>query len=152
MEEGLSTENRVAHSLVKALGGVPSLEGLDEQALLAIVGDSANLFWPADSCVFRRGTETDSLYVVVSGAVRVVAESGHEVARLEAGTSFGEFSLLLGTPHQHDVWAVEDSELMVVPKERFDALIDANRELGARLRAVAEQRMRENLELAAERA
>jgi CRP/FNR family cyclic AMP-dependent transcriptional regulator len=131
---------------------VPSLEGLDEKALLAIVGDSANLFWPADSCVFRRGTETDSLYVVVSGGVRVLSESGHEVARLEAGNSFGEFSLLLGTPHQHDVYAVEDSELLVVPKERFDALIDANRELGGRLRAEAEERMRANLALAAERA
>lgn len=150
MEEGLSTESQATHSLVNALRTVPSLEGLDEKALLAIVGDSANLFWPADSCVFRRGTETDSLYVIVSGSVRILSESGNEVACLEAGNSFGEFSLLLGTPHQHDVYAVEDSELMVVPKERFDALIDANRELGSRLRAEAEQRLRENLSVAAE--
>ena len=150
MEEGLSTESQATHSLVNALRTVPSLEGLDEKALLAIVGDSANLFWPADSCVFRRGTETDSLYVIVSGSVRILSESGNEVACLDAGNSFGEFSLLLGTPHQHDVYAVEDSELMVVPKERFDALIDANRELGSRLRAEAEQRLRENLSVAAE--
>ena len=61
--------------------------------------------------------------MIVSGSVRVLAEDGHEIVRLEAGNSFGEFSLLLGTPHQHDVYAVEDCELMVVPKELFDELV-----------------------------
>ncbi len=149
MEDRLG-EGRASHSLVNALRSVPSLEGLDERALLAIVGDSANLFWPAESCIFRRGTETDSLYVIVTGSVRVLSDGGREVARLGAGTSFGEFSLLLGTPHQHDVYAAEDCELMVVPKQRFDELIDANHELGRRLREQAEARLRENLELAAE--
>ena len=150
MEESLTAETRPTHSLVNALRRVPSLDGLDDRVLLEIVGDSANLFWPAGACVFRRGGETDSLYVIVSGGVRVVAESGLEVARLEAGSSFGEFSLLLGTPHQHDVYAVADSELMVVPKEQFDALLDANPELGRRLREQAEERLRANDALAAE--
>ena len=152
MEERLESRDRASHSLVHALRGVPSLEGLGEEALLSIVGDSANLFWPADSCVFKRGTETHSLYVVVSGSVRVLAEDGHEIIRLESGNSFGDFSLLLGTPHQHDVYTAEDCELMVVPKELFDKLVGSNHELVARLKAQAEQRLRENLELAAERA
>jgi CRP-like cAMP-binding protein len=145
VEDSLGAEPRTSHSLVNALRGVPSLEGLDDRVLLEIVGDSANLFWPAGACVFRRGSETDSLYVIVAGGVRVIADDGREVARLEAGSSFGEFSLLLGTPHQHDAYAVEDSELMVVPKERFDALVDANPELGRRLREQAEERLRTNL-------
>ncbi|MDQ3163097.1 MAG: cyclic nucleotide-binding domain-containing protein [Actinomycetota bacterium] len=145
-------EGRPVHSLVKALQAVPSLAGLDERALLAIVGDSANLFWPAGSCVFERGSQTDSLYVVVSGSVRILDEGGVEAAVLEAGNSFGEFSLLLGTPHQHEVRALEDTELMVVPKQRFDQLVDSNRELGRRLRDQADERMRANLALAAERA
>ncbi|MBA2461307.1 MAG: cyclic nucleotide-binding domain-containing protein [Actinobacteria bacterium] len=143
-------EGRPVHSLVKALQAVPSLAGLDERALLAIVGDSANLYWPAGSCVFERGSRTDSLYVVVTGSVRILDEGGHEAALLEAGNSFGEFSLLLGTPHQHEVRAVEDTELMVVPKQRFDALIASNQELGRRLREQAEERMRANLSVAAE--
>lgn len=142
----------VTHSLVKALQAVPSLAGLDERALLAIVGDSANLFWPAGSCVFERGSQTDSLYVVVSGSVRILDEGGGEAAVLEAGNSFGEFSLLLGTPHQHEVRALEDSELMVVPRQRFDQLVDSNRELGLKWREQAEERMRANLAVAPERA
>ena len=150
MENRLESSNRASHSLVNALRAVPSLEGLDEASLLAIVGDSANLFWPEDSFVFRRGEETDSLYVVVSGCVRVVAEGGREIVRLGPGNSFGEFSLLLGTSHQHDVLTVEDSELMVVPKARFDELIGSNRELESLLRTQAEERLRANRELAAE--
>jgi CRP-like cAMP-binding protein len=150
VEDRLESKSRTSHSLVNALRAVPSLEGLDEESLLAIVGDSANLFWPADSCVFRRGEETDSLYVVVSGCVRVIGEGEREIVRLGPGRTFGEFSLLLGTSHQHDVFAVEDSELMVVPKARFDELIGANRELEARLKAQAEERLRENRELTAE--
>ncbi len=152
MEERLESRHQASHSLVNALRDVPSLEGLDETALLSIVGDSANLFWPAGSCVFTRGMDTGSLYVVVSGCVSVLAEDGHEIVRLESGVSFGEFSILLGTPHQHDVYAAEDCELMVVPKELFDELISANPEVVARLRREAEQRLRENLALVSERA
>ena len=152
MKERLESKIQTSHTLVNALRGVPSLEGLGERELLSIVGDSANLFWPAESCVFKRGDETESLYVIVSGSVRVLAEDGHEIVRLEAGNSFGEFSLLLGTPHQHDVYAVEECELMVVPKELFDELVGSNTVLVARLKAEAEQRLRENLALAAERA
>jgi CRP-like cAMP-binding protein len=143
---------RASHSLVNALRGVPSLHGLDEAALLAVVGDSANLFWPAGSCVFERGSATDSLYVVISGSVRVLGEADREVVRLEAGNAFGDFSLLLGTAHQHDVYAVEDTELMVVPKTRFDELVNADAALGERLRANAEERLRANVALATEEA
>jgi CRP-like cAMP-binding protein len=145
VEDRLASENRAAHSLVNALRAVPSLEGLDDRALVQIVGDSANLFWPAESCVFRRGDDTHSLYVVVSGCVRVLGDGGREIVRLGVGNSFGEFSLLLGTPHQHDVYTVDDCELMVVPKRRFDELMNANPALGRKLRKQAEERLRANL-------
>jgi CRP-like cAMP-binding protein len=77
--------------------------------------------------------------------VRVLAEDGSEVGRLGAGDYFGEFSLLLGTDHSHDVDAVEDSELMVVPKERFDALLEGNPGLAASIRDRAEERRAANV-------
>jgi CRP/FNR family cyclic AMP-dependent transcriptional regulator len=139
---------RAAHSLVKALRSVPSLELCDEQSLLTIVGDSANLFWQDGSMVFERGTPSDGLYIVLAGAVRIRDEAGRDLTTLGAGEYFGEFSLLLGTAHQHDVLAVEDTELMVVPKERFDALVAENPELGRRIREKAEARLAANRELA----
>src|SRR5687767_3408258 len=109
-------EAPVTHSLVNALRAVPSLGSLDDRTLLAIVGESANLAWSAGSKVFAQGTPGDGLYIVLSGGVRVVAPDGTEIAVLAPGAYFGEFSLLLGTDHQSDVVAIEDTELMVVPK------------------------------------
>jgi CRP-like cAMP-binding protein len=141
---GFTAEGRT-HSLVKALRGVPSLGPLGERALLGIVGDSANLFWAAGRNVFRQGTPADGLYIIVSGRVRVLADDAVEVTQLGPGDYFGEFSLLLGSDHGHDVEAVEDCELMVVPKERFDALLEGNPELAVRIREKAEERRAANV-------
>jgi CRP-like cAMP-binding protein len=128
---------------VKALRTVPSLAELDDRTLLAIVGDSANLFWRAGSTIYNRGARPEGLYIVLSGSVRVLGDAG-EVATLRAGNYFGELSLLLGTVHGHDVEAVEDCELMVVPKERFDELLAANPLLAESIRRQAEERRAAN--------
>jgi CRP-like cAMP-binding protein len=133
-------EARVTHSLVAALRAVPSLAMLDDRTLLAIVGDSANLCWHADSQVFAKGTPADGLYIVVSGSVRVLDDDGLNVAVLHAGDFFGELSLLHGAAHSHDVVAVEDSELMVVAKECFDGLLAGNAELARSIRETAAKR------------
>jgi CRP-like cAMP-binding protein len=130
---------------VLALGEVPSLAPLDNRTLLEIAGDSANLVWRAGSTVFEAGTPSDALYIVVSGCVRVVAATGKEIATLGPGSFFGEHSLLLGTAHGQTVEAVEDTELMVVPRERFDAVMAAHGDVAAAIRARAEERQAENI-------
>jgi CRP-like cAMP-binding protein len=134
-------ESRVTHSLVNALRAVPSFASVDDQLLLAIIGDSANLYWPEGSVVFERGSPADGLFIVLSGRVRVLDEGGADIAVLGPGDFFGELSLLLGTTHQHDVHVDEPAELMVVPKEKFDELIASNPELGRQVRRKAEERM-----------
>jgi CRP/FNR family cyclic AMP-dependent transcriptional regulator len=139
------TAPRQSHSLVTALRAVPSLAALQEETLLAILGDSANLFWPAGAEVFARGAAADGLYIVVSGSVRVLDEDGAELAVLGPGDFFGELSLLAGTPHRRDVTALEDAELMIVPKEAFDALLAENHELAESIHRTADERVRANL-------
>ena len=134
-------EPAVTHSLVKALRAVPGFEALDDRTLLGVVGDSANLFWREGSLVFARGTPGDGLYVVLSGAVRILDNGGDEVNVLRAGEFFGEFSLVLETDHQNDVVAAEDTELMVVPKESFDQLVASSPDLGRRVREKIEERL-----------
>lgn len=133
-------EDRVTHSLVAALRAVPFLATLDDRTLLMIVGDSANLFWRAGSQVFARGTPADGLYVVLSGAVRILGDGGEEVNVLRRGDFFGEGSLLTGNPHRNDVEAAEDTELLVVAKERFDELLASNAEVAGSVRGAADAR------------
>src|SRR6266516_3466499 len=118
-------EDRIMHSLVGALRAVPSLGTLDDRTLLTIVGDSANLFWGAGSKVFAKGSPGDG---------------GKELGVLREGDFFGEMSLLHGAPHQKDVEAVEDTELLVVAKECFDDLVAASSEVARSILQTAEDR------------
>ncbi|HZA27664.1 MAG TPA: cyclic nucleotide-binding domain-containing protein [Actinomycetota bacterium] len=134
----------VTHSLVKALRTVPDFESLDDHSLLRIVGASANLFWPAGSLVFEKGSPSEALYVVLSGEIRIldtVDGAEQEVSRVGSGGSFGELSLLLQTTHTKNAEAVQDSELMVIPEESFQELLDSNQELSARFRRRVEERV-----------
>ncbi|HEX9417189.1 MAG TPA: cyclic nucleotide-binding domain-containing protein [Gaiellaceae bacterium] len=140
------TQAEQAHTLVKVLRTVPGLAPCDQRTLLEIVGDSVNLVWPRGHIVFDLGTPPNGLFIVLSGRVRVLRDGGVKVAELGPGEHFGELSLLTGTMHQHAVETLEDSELMVVPKERFDSLLAENPELAAGIRQQAEARMRANLE------
>lgn len=78
---------------------------------------------------FRRGTaimavgrNNDHLYVVRSGAVDVVNQSGRLVDRGGAGTCFGSTTLVRGNPSRFDVTAIEDVLALVMPGESFHAL------------------------------
>lgn len=134
-------EPAVTHSLVNALRAVPGFDALDDRTLLGVVGDSANLFWREGSVVFEQGSPGDGLYVVLSGAVRILGANGDEVNVLGSGDFFGEFSLVLDTDHMNDVVAAEDTELMVVPKESFERLIASSSDLGEHVRQKLEERL-----------
>jgi CRP-like cAMP-binding protein len=133
----------VTHSLVSALRVVPAFAALDERTLVRIVGASANLFWSAGGSVFEMGTPSDALYIVLSGEVGIFDEvDGEEVelGRICPGDFFGEISILLYTTHSKIARALEDTELMVLPKESLQELLAANPALGDHFRRKIEER------------
>ena len=133
----------VTHSLVQALRVVPAFATLGDNTLLRVVGASANLFWSPGSCIFEKGTPGDALYVVLSGKVGIIDEiDGEEVeiARIDRGDFFGEFSLLMHSSHSKTARALEDTELMVLPKEPLQELLAANPKLGDHFRRKVEER------------
>ena len=131
---------RTRHSLVNALAAVPDFAGLDDRTLLRIVGASSNLAWLAGSVVFEKGSESDALYIILSGSV-LISDDGAEVATLASGDFFGELSILLHTTHSKRATAVEDTELMVLPKESFRELVAANPDLADPFRRKLETRL-----------
>ncbi len=131
------------HSLVKALRSVPDFSVLDDHALLQVAGGSTNLFWPAGSTIFEPGSPSDELYIVLSGVVMVIdPNEGQEVevSRVGSGESFGELSLLLARKHSKIARAVEDTELLVLPKESFDEVLAGNPDLAEQFRRRLEER------------
>ena len=67
----------------------------------------------AGETVFAEGTKTGRLFILRSGAVRVV-KGGAEIATVaDGGAIFGELSALLDQPHTADVRTVKPSEFYV---------------------------------------
>ena len=139
----MAMEGGVSHSLVKALRNVPAFATLDDDHLIEIVGESSNLMWSEGSIVFEQGDPGDGLYIVLSGGVRIYdnSDGDHEVARIGPGDYFGEISLLNDAPRTKSAAAVEDSELLVLPRESFRRLLDGNAQLEAHVRERIEQRL-----------
>ena len=135
---------RVTHSLAKTLRAVPDFASLDDRTLLKILGASVNLFWPQGKPIFETGSAAEALYIVLSGEVRifdVVEGEEKEISRVGPGDSFGELSLLLRTTHTKHAVAVEDCELMVVPRDEFEGLLSSNPEVAGQFRRKLEERI-----------
>ncbi len=86
---------------------------------------------PFGSVIFHQGQAGDAFYMVQSGRLRVIkhnAEGGSAtVGYLYAGDHFGEGALLTGQGHRATVRAVEDSDVLQVPKDQFFKVLKKKR-------------------------
>ena len=77
--------------------------------------------------IFREGEPGDSFYIISSGRVRVYRKKGTGLERdlsiMGPGESFGEMSLITGEPRSANVEALEDTLLLILPKEHFDRIL-----------------------------
>jgi CRP-like cAMP-binding protein len=83
-----------------------------------------------DETVFHQGDPGDALYVVASGLVKVVLPSPDTgepaiLATLRPGQFFGELAMLDGEPHSASVVALEPTEALVLGRDDFERLFEA---------------------------
>jgi NTE family protein len=100
----------------------------------------------AGEWLFRQDDPGDSLYVVLTGRLEVVIESGpvpKVVRLLGRGSSVGEIALLTESPRSASVRARRDSELLVVTREHFSRLIEQRPEFAAGLTRVLGRQLRD---------
>jgi len=96
--------------------------------------------------VFSQGETGDALYGVVSGRVRISAsvQDGKEMFLniMEPGDTFGEIALLDGAPRTASASATADSELIIIKREPFLALLEREPKVSAHLLQLLCQRIR----------
>jgi CRP-like cAMP-binding protein len=91
----------------------------------------------------RQGSEGHWLYMIVEGEAAVrVAKDGveREVARLGAGSFFGEMSLLTGARRAATVLAVSDVECYRLDKAAFQEVLHARPQIAEGVAAILAQR------------
>ena len=92
---------------------------------------------PFGGVVFQEGQAGEAFYMVQSGRLRVIKQDANGTSAtagyLYAGDHFGEGALLTGQGHRATVRAVEDSDVLQVPKDEFFKAVRKNSDVKAYL-------------------
>jgi CRP/FNR family cyclic AMP-dependent transcriptional regulator len=85
--------------------------------------------FPKNAVIVSEGDETDSLYIVLEGRVKVFVsdEEGREVVLGTQGPEeyFGEM-VLDGGPRSASIMTLEPSQLAIIPKNKFREFLQSN--------------------------
>ncbi len=133
-------------AVVAALGRTVFFNGLDESELkrLAAIGRLTTL--APGAVLFDQGDESDGLYVIVSGIVRIylTSENGREatINLAEEGEVIGEMALLDGLPRSAGAAALTEARLLYIGREPFLALLESSGKLARQVILTLCERLR----------
>ena len=108
---------------------VPLFADLPESDLARLCEMVDEIRIPAGQELFAEGSPGDRAYVIKSGALEIIKNSsGREVllAVRHSGDVIGEMALLEDKPRMASVRARDDTELIVIHQDQFDALLDSS--------------------------
>ena len=121
---------------------VPIFKELRDDFLVRLASVMNELSFPTNHTIFTEGKEGRSLYIVVSGRVRVHLEN-RDLANLEQGACFGEMSLFDAEPRSASVTTLESCEcLMLTQIQLYDA-IDETPDIAINIIRLLSRRIRE---------
>ena len=129
------------------LHNVPLFAGLDESQLALLAQAIVRRSFGRNAKIIGAGDPTDSLYVVISGRLKVLMsdEQGREVilSILGPGEFFGEMGLLDDSLRSASVVTLEACELLTISKTDFKRRLAENFELSMNVMRGLVQRLRE---------
>jgi len=128
------------------LENVPLFSGLSGAALIEIEQHSMVKSYKKNAIVINQDDETYSLYVILSGSVKVYisGEDGREAVlnHQSAGDYFGDLALIDKQPRVASVMTTEASRFLVISREDFMVCLSKNPEIAINLIKPMTSRMR----------
>jgi CRP/FNR family cyclic AMP-dependent transcriptional regulator len=129
------------------LRNVPLFSVLPENQLALLTGVVSRKSFPRSTVIINAGDITESLYVVISGRMKVMMsdDEGREVilAILGPGEYFGEMGLVDDSPRSATVVALEACELLSLAKRDFNSCLQDNFEMAMTVMRGLVKRLRE---------
>ena len=134
-------ESRLKKSDIAKISSANNLESLntlysevnDKHSLQSLLDKATNQEFQKKAIIYSEGKTPFYLYYVVRGKVKsyLANEFGKEltVDMFGEGDFLGYTALLEGGQYKESVAAMEDSELLLIPKKDFDLLLNNNREI-----------------------
>jgi len=129
------------------LKSVPLFSSFSDAQVSQLLTGMQHRSYPRNSFILRAGEETDALYIVLSGRVKVLIpdEEGHEVILSIIGPQeyFGEMGLLDDQARSASVETLEPCEMLRLTKAGFTNILKDNFELAMLIIQNLVKRLRE---------
>ncbi len=129
-----------------ALRSVPLFQHIPPDDLTELIESAALLSFPAGTVMVHESEPGDALYVLIYGTARVshrIAGETLNVALLQGGDYFGEWSVMTGAPRTATVEAVTRVEALRIECRDFLDFIQAHPHIRDRLDLAAHNRLAE---------
>jgi anion transporter len=114
--------------LADTIRTIPLFSGLSREDIAKILGRLEEKVLNAGTTVVSQGDKGDSFYIIQSGAVEVVLESGggrrETIAVLGPQDCFGEMALLSGEPRSATIITIKDTTVWRLSREAWNELIE----------------------------
>jgi CRP/FNR family transcriptional regulator, cyclic AMP receptor protein len=121
---------------------VPVFKELRDEFLVRLASVMDELAFPANEAIFTQGQEGRSLYIVVSGRVRVHMDD-QELVQLDVGACFGEMSLFDAEPRSASVTTMMPSECLILTQQQLYEAIDETPGIALNIIRLLSRRIRE---------
>jgi CRP-like cAMP-binding protein len=104
---------------------VPLFAQADQTALQHLASAADEVSLATGHVLIEQGRHHHELYVIESGSASVEID-GEEIAEITAGEFVGELGFFVQGPASATVRAKSDMELLVIPFNRFDQILEDN--------------------------
>ena len=110
-----------------ALHYVDFLDDLPADALKQLATASQRRYYTGGEVIVKQGDDGSEFFIILSGEVKVMYEDergrSKEIQRMKATGFFGEIACITGEKRSATVWALCDSDLIVVDREAFRSVL-----------------------------
>jgi anion transporter len=114
--------------LADTIRSIPIFSALSREDVAKVLGKMEDVSFSAGATIFAQGDQGDAFYLIQSGTVQVVVESGsgnsEVVAILGPRDWFGEMALLSGEARSATIRSVKETTLWRLRREEWDDLIE----------------------------
>jgi CRP-like cAMP-binding protein len=139
IETRLKKAERLRKAFDKTSQGLSSFinEAKGYEALRQLSEDRQTKEFQRKEIIFHEGEHPRQLYFIIKGKVKIFKtnDDGKEyiLRVLKEGDFFGHIDLIKGTPYADSSAAMEQTEVSIVPKDDFFALMYANKDVSSKL-------------------
>jgi CRP/FNR family transcriptional regulator, cyclic AMP receptor protein len=141
----MKTQVDSSSETVEYLCGIPLFSDLEVTSLIALARTSRFQRVEKGQILFFQSDPSELAYIVRSGNISILLNSpdGREMVinEMHAGDMFGELGILTQRPRSTSAIARSNSELLVIPRQAFLRIIDAEPQLARRMLEITAQRL-----------